>query len=184
MIKNYLQHPYFRMIMVGAIVLLLLNSCEYGLEHGNLAQNPTTTADENPGPAKDQGTPGGARNDEEKQEEVTTEPTIEPTTAVVAKEFTEKDLKYKGKKAVVTRHARCRMGCREIDAFEIQEVIDQGRINYRKNKPAQNGRCASIAYEGVTRDRQEVRIIVGECDRDPIIITVIDLGNKYDCTCD
>lgn len=180
MIKNYLQHPYFRLIMVGAIVLLLLNSCEYGLEHGNLAQNPTATADEKAGPAKDQGTPGGARNEVVEQEEVTTE----PTTTVVAKEFTEKDLRYKGERAVVTRHARCRMGCREIDAFEIQEVIDQGQINYRKNKPAQNGRCASIAYEGITRDRQEVRIIVGECERDPIIITVIDLGNKYDCTCD
>lgn len=179
MIKNYLQQPYFRMIMVGAIVLLLLNSCEYGLEQGNVAQNPTTTADANPSAANDQGTPGGARNDKKEQEVI-----IGSTTAVVAKEFTEKDLKYKGKKAVVTRHARCRMGCREIDAFEIQEVIDQGQINYRKNKPAQNGRCASIAYEGITRDRQEVRIIVGECDRDPIIITVIDLGNKYDCTCD
>jgi len=170
MIKNYLQQPYLRMAIVGVIVLLLLNSCEYGLEHGNVAQNPTTTTNINPTAAKDQGRTGGEIN--------------EPAAPIAAKEFTEKDLSYKGKKAVVTRHARCRMDCREIDAFEIQEVIDQDNINYRKNKPAKAGKCASIAYEGTTRDRQHVRVIVGECDRDPIIITVIDLGNKYNCTCD
>lgn len=174
MIKNYLQQPYFRVIMVGVIILLLLNSCEYGLEHGTVAQNTTTGGNTNPEAAQDQETTGGATNENRE----------EPTTSVISKEFTEKDLKYKGKKAIVTRHARCRMGCREIDAFEIQEVIDQDQINYRKNKPAQAGKCASIAYEGTTRDRQHVRIIVGECDRDPIIITVIDLGNKYNCTCD
>jgi hypothetical protein len=173
MIKNYLQHPYFRILMVGAIVLLLLTSCEYGLEQGNVAQNPTTI-NTNPGAAQDNGTTGGGTN--ERREE--------PPAPVAANDFTEGDLTYKGKKAVVTRHARCRMGCREIDAFEIQEVIDQDLINYKKNKPAEGGRCPSIAYEGTTRDRQHVRVIVGECDRDPIIITVIDLGNKYNCTCD
>lgn len=175
-IKKYLWHPYFRIIMVGIIVLLLLNSCEYGLESGNVAENPTVIANTNtvPDAAKEKGTTGAPSNQRAE----------EPTAPNAAKDFTEKDLKFKGKQAVVTRHARCRMDCREIDAFEIQEVIDQDHINYRKNKPAQGGRCASIAYEGMTRDRQHVRIIVGDCDRDPIIITVIDLGNKYNCTCD
>lgn len=174
MIKNYLQHPYFRVIMVGVIVLLLLSSCEQGLEQGNVAENPTTTTTTNPGAAEDNGTTGRSTN--ERREE--------PSAPIASDEFTERDLRYKGKKAVVTRHARCRMGCREIDAFEIQEVIDQDLINYKKNKPAEGGRCPSIAYEGTTRDRQHVRVIVGECERDPIIITVIDLGNKYNCTCD
>mgnify|MGYP003867479115 CR=1 FL=1 len=174
MIKKYLLHPYFRIIMVGIIVLLLLNSCEYGLEHGNVAQNPTANKNTVPNAAKDsKGTIGEPSHKVE-----------EPTSPIASKEFTERDLSYKGKQVVITRHARCRMGCREIDAFEIQEVINQDKINYRKNKPAQAGRCASIAYEGTTRDRQHVRVIVGDCDRDPIIITVIDLGNKYNCTCD
>jgi hypothetical protein len=174
MMKKYLLHPYFRIIMVGAIVLLLLNSCEYGMEQGNVAQNPTVGTTTNPQAAKDKGTTGGPTN----------QGAEEPAAPIASEEFTERDLKYKGKQAVITKHARCRMGCREIDAFEIQEVIDQDLINYKKNKPAEGGRCASIAYEGTTRDRQHVRVIVGECDRDPIIITVIDLGNKYNCTCD
>lgn len=173
--KKYLLHPYFRIILVGLIVLLLLNSCEYGLEQGNAAQNSSATTSNNaPEAAKDKGTTGNSNR----------QGAEEPNAAVASKEFTERDLNYKGKQVVITRHARCRMGCREIDAFEIQEVINQDNINYRKNKPAQAGKCPSIAYEGTTRDRQHVRVIVGECERDPIIITVIDLGNKYNCTCD
>ncbi len=173
MIKKYLLHPYFRIAMVGAIVLLLLTSCEYGVEHGDVAENPTGTQTTNPGAAQDNGTTG----------EPSPQRTEEPAAPIASADFTERDLNYQGKKVVITKHARCRMGCREIDAFEIQEVIDQDLINYRKNKPAEAGRCASIAYEGTTRDRQHVRVIVGECDN-PIIITVIDLGNKYNCTCD
>lgn len=174
--KKYLLHPYFRIILVATIVLLLLNSCEYGLEQGNVAQNPTVTANKNTAPetADDHGTSGASRN----------ESIEEPSVPVAPKEFTERDLKFKGKPIVITRHARCRMGCREIDAFEIQEVIDQDHINYKKTRPAQPGKCPSIAYEGTTRDQQHVRVIVGDCERDPIIITVIDLGNKYNCTCD
>lgn len=175
-LKKYLLHPYCRTLIVSAIVLLLLNSCEYGLEHGNVAQNPTvnnTTTE--PTAAKDQGTTGGPTTPKKLEE---------PAAPVAPESFTERDLEFKGKQIVLTRHARCRMGCRHIDAFEIQEVIDQNQINYKKTKPAKAGKCPSIAYEGTTRDQQHVRVIVGDCDRDPIIITVIDLGNKYNCTCD
>jgi len=175
-IKKYLLHPYFKIIMVGGIVLFLLNSCEYGPEHGNTAQNSTTTNNNTAlNRTNNKGTTGTPSNNGRKET---------PTAPVAPEGFTERDLQYKGKQVVITRHARCRMGCRKIDAFEIQEVIDQDKINYRKNKPAQAGRCASIAYEGTTKDQQHVRVIVGDCDQEPIIITVIDLGNKYNCTCD
>lgn len=97
--------------------------------------------------------------------------------------MSEKDLMYQGRKLVLTKHARCRMGCRALDAYEIQEVINKNKINPRKSKPASKGRCESIAYEGRTRDGQLARIIVGDCVDDPIVITVIDLEQKHSCSC-
>ncbi len=115
-------------------------------------------------------------------------PTLGANTSVSQQEekpFTERDLKYKGQSIKITHHARCRMGCREIEALEIQEIINKKQINPRKtnyNPPA--GKCPSIAYEGRTsRDQQKLRIILGECEDKPIIITVIDLENKYQCNC-
>ncbi|MCH2021538.1 MAG: DUF4258 domain-containing protein [Saprospiraceae bacterium] len=99
-------------------------------------------------------------------------------------DFTESDLKYQGKTIVVTTHGRCRMGCREIDAYEVQEIIDQDNINDRKSQSlVSSGECPTIAYEGYTRDKQHVRVILGDCKDDPIIITVIDLENEYKCDC-
>ena len=98
-------------------------------------------------------------------------------------DFSEQDLRFEGKKIVLTRHARCRMDCRKIDAYEIQEVINQGHITARKSKStAPPGKCPTTAYEGTTRDNQLVRVILGTCET-PKIITVIDLKNDYKCTC-
>lgn len=167
--KNWFLHPYFRIIIVTVIVLILLNSCEYGSKHGTTTQSTNTTI---PTAVNKHGTTGG---------ETTVRPA--PNIPIPAKEFKERNLEYNGKQVALTHHARCRMDCRKIDAFEIQEVINQGRINHRKTKPAKPGKCPTIAYEGMTRDQQSVRVIVGDCEDDPIIITVIDLGNKYNCTC-
>lgn len=106
-----------------------------------------------------------------------------PTTDAPKNTMSEQDLSYKGRRLVLTKHARCRMECRELDPYEIQEVINLNNINERKSKPASGGRCESIAYEGRTRDGQMARIIVGNCEDDPIVITVIDLDNKYNCSC-
>jgi hypothetical protein len=99
-------------------------------------------------------------------------------------DFTERDLQYQGKTIIVTTHGRCRMGCREIDAYEVQEIIDQDNINNRKSQSlVSTGECPTIAYEGYTRDKQHVRVILGDCKDEPIIITVIDLKNEYNCDC-
>lgn len=95
----------------------------------------------------------------------------------------EQDLSYNGRALVLTKHARCRMDCRKIDAYEIQEVINMNNINRNKSKPASNGRCESIAYEGRTRDGQRTRVVIGDCEDDPIVITVIDLDTKHNCSC-
>ncbi len=99
-------------------------------------------------------------------------------------DFTESDLRYNDKIIVVTNHGRCRMGCREIDAFEVQEIIDQDNINESKSESlVSSGKCPTIAFEGYSRDKQHIRVILGDCKDEPIIITVIDLENKYNCDC-
>ena len=77
------------------------------------------------------------------------------------------------------------MDCRHIDAGEVQEIINLNKINQRKSNPKQEGkRCPSLAFEGFTkRDRQHLRIVVGDCDKRLILITVIDLKNNYRCSC-
>lgn len=74
------------------------------------------------------------------------------------------------------------MGCRFIDAYEVNEVIQNGTINNRKSNP--NDRpCPTYAIESRTRDGQRVRVVVAECDRNAKLVTVIDLENNYKCHC-
>lgn len=92
------------------------------------------------------------------------------------------EISYKGKKIILTKHAKCRMGCREIDAYEVGEILDNGRINQRKSSP--NGKpCPTYSLEGQSRDGQRVRVVIADCRDIVKIITVIDLDNKYECSC-
>jgi len=83
---------------------------------------------------------------------------------------------------IYTKHARCRMGCRHIDEAEVLEILEKGRINYRKSEPA--GRPdPKYALEGTTHDGQQVRIIFAPAKRGMVVITVIDLGSEWSCDC-
>lgn len=85
-------------------------------------------------------------------------------------------------KLIYTKHARCRMDCRHIDEAEVEEILANGRINYRKSEPA--GRPdPKYALEGNTRDGQQVRIIFAPAKRGMVVITVIDLANEWSCNC-
>ncbi len=81
-----------------------------------------------------------------------------------------------------TKHAKCRMECRHIDQEEVKEILENGAINYSKSKP-DAARCPKYAVEGITHDKQHVRIIVGDCDSQASIITVIDLDHDFACDC-
>ena len=89
---------------------------------------------------------------------------------------------YKGKKFVYTRHADCRMDCREIDAYEVSEILTKGKINQRKSDPSDRP-CPTYAYEGFSRDNQRIRAVIAECDNIVKLVTVIDLDNEYRCNC-
>ena len=83
---------------------------------------------------------------------------------------------------IYTKHARCRMDCRHIDESEVLDILENGRINFRKSEP--NGRPdPKYALEGTTHDGQEVRIIFAPAKRGMVVITVIDLAGEWSCDC-
>jgi hypothetical protein len=81
-----------------------------------------------------------------------------------------------------TEHAKCRMQCRHISQAEVEEIMQDGKVNY--NKSDVNARpCPAYALEGVTKDDQFVRIVFGQCDLKTKVVTVIDLNTDWSCDC-
>jgi len=85
-------------------------------------------------------------------------------------------------KLILTKHARCRMGCRHIDESEVREILEKGTINERKSEPAARP-DPKYALEGRTHDGQQVRIIFAPTDRGMVVVTVIDLDTDWSCDC-
>lgn len=83
---------------------------------------------------------------------------------------------------IYTKHARCRMGCRHIDESEVQEILKQGTVNFRKSEPAAHP-DPKYAFEGTTHDGQHVRIVFAPSHRGTVVITVIDLDKDWYCDC-
>lgn len=83
---------------------------------------------------------------------------------------------------VYSRHARCRMRCRQIDDSEVKEMLLEGSINSAKSEP--NGRPdPKFAVEGRTHDGQRVRIIFAASRARTVVVTVIDLDQDISCNC-
>lgn len=85
-------------------------------------------------------------------------------------------------KLVYSKHARCRMGCRQIDEQEVVDILRNGVINYAKSDLRGNP-DPKYAVEGLTRDGQKVRIIFAQSPRGVVVVTVIDLKNEWRCDC-
>ena len=84
---------------------------------------------------------------------------------------------------VLTRHARCRMDCRHITTKEIHEILDSGTINYSKSELDARP-DPKYAMEGFTSERQHLRIILAPEGEKLIIITCMELGVEWVCSCD
>ena len=86
-----------------------------------------------------------------------------------------------------SNHAKCRMRCRKISQAEIEEIMQNGEINYNKSdiqSRSQSGsRCPRYAVEGITDDNQEVRIVFAQCNEKTVVVTVIDLDREWSCSC-
>lgn len=81
-----------------------------------------------------------------------------------------------------SQHAICRMDCRHINRSEVEDIMRNGHINYRKSD-LQNARCPRYALEGRTADAQQVRIIFAQCNEKTEVVTVIDLDTEWTCHC-
>jgi len=81
-----------------------------------------------------------------------------------------------------SNHAKCRMQCRHITQAEVEDIMKDGDINYKKSD-LQNARCPRYAVEGVTNDNQRVRIVYAQCNESTTVVTVIDLGTEFECHC-
>lgn len=83
-----------------------------------------------------------------------------------------------------SKHARCRMDCRHIDETEVQQTLKDGKINYSKSELQGEDCKKKYAVEGITKDRQKVRIIFAPCADEETVVTVIDLGKEWECNCE
>lgn len=102
--------------------------------------------------------------------------------ATQRKSIDHREKKFRHNKIYYTVHAKCRMKCRNIDQSEVEEILDEGKINYTKSDLHCKG-CPKYALEGITHDKQHVRVIVGDCESQASIITVIDLDTDFECEC-
>lgn len=102
------------------------------------------------------------------------------------REITTTAGEWRRHKLIYTKHARCRMECREITEYEVEYVLSTGVINQEKSKEADEeakGSCPTYALEANTKDGQHVRVIFGACDKITKVITAIDLGEEHPCNC-
>ena len=93
------------------------------------------------------------------------------------------EVSYDFNNLIYTKHALCRMECREVRKDEIRQIIEMNKVN--KNKSDYTDKpCPTLAYEGVSDDGQHLRIIIANCDNASKVVTAIDLDNEYNCHCD
>jgi hypothetical protein len=78
-----------------------------------------------------------------------------------------------------SKHAKCRMECRHISQREVEAIVQQGSINYRKSELQTD--APTYAVEGMTNDGQKVRIVVAPKKTQTTVVTVIDLNNEWTC---
>ena len=81
-----------------------------------------------------------------------------------------------------TQHAKCRMDCRHITPEEVQYILQNGQINYRKSE-ASGHPCPTYALEGYSPEKQHLRIVFAQCDSKTKVVTCIDLDHDFECHC-
>lgn len=81
-----------------------------------------------------------------------------------------------------TKHAICRMDCRQVTQSEVQSIMREGKINYRKSN-VKGQPCPTYAVEGYTTDNQHLRVVFAQCNNSTRVVTCIDLDKDWECHC-
>jgi hypothetical protein len=83
---------------------------------------------------------------------------------------------------VFTRHALCRMNCRQISKEDIDEIMNKGIINF--NKSNRNDRpCPTFALQGETSDGEKLRVVFAQCREETRVVTCYNLEEDFSCDC-
>ena len=85
-------------------------------------------------------------------------------------------------KLIYTRHALCRMDCRQISRDDINEIMKKGIINLNKSN-RRDRPCPTYALQGETRDGEKIRVIFAQCDRETKVVTCYNLQEDFECHC-
>jgi hypothetical protein len=80
-----------------------------------------------------------------------------------------------------SKHAKCRMDCRHIDESEVKEILKNGSLKYERIE--KNDKGYTYPLEGYTHDHQHVRIVFAPHEDTLVVVTVIDLGQEWECNC-
>lgn len=84
---------------------------------------------------------------------------------------------------IFTKHAHCRMQCRDITPEEVKEILHEGNINYAKSE-LNDKRGPKYALEGYSNEHQHLRIIFAPESDGMVVVTTIDLDRAWPCQCD
>ncbi len=81
-----------------------------------------------------------------------------------------------------SKHARCRMECRNIDEKEVTDLLHHGYVNYKKSNLKADDCHKRYALEGY-ENGEKLCIIVASCGNETTVITCIDLDHDWPCHC-
>ena len=81
-----------------------------------------------------------------------------------------------------TKHALCRMDCRQISKKDIGEIMRKGIINFNKSNRRERP-CPTFALQGQTSDGEKIRVIFAQCNDETKVITCYNLEEDFECNC-
>lgn len=81
-----------------------------------------------------------------------------------------------------SKHALCRMQCRQIDESEVEEIMQRGIINFNKSN-RRDRPCPTFALQGKTSSGEKLRVIFAQCPSETTVVTCYNLEEEFSCDC-